>query len=293
MKKKEIFGLVFGFLIIGNVLAWKIVFDLNKPEFLEVNFFDIPGEAIFIQTPERNQILIDGGSDSKILEKLSKEMPFWDKEIELLILTHPETDHLGGLLEVLRRYKVKNILWTGIIKKGNEDEEWKKLIEKEGAKIEIAKAGKRVFCKNCQWELKILFPLLSLEGIEFEDSNDTSVVAKLVFSNATFLFTGDLYQSGEEKILERNFPLKSEVLKVGHHGSKTSTSEQFLEKVLPKLAIICVDKNNKYGHPHQEVIERLSKNGTKILRTDLNGDIKIISDGKTFKIKNQISKIKM
>ena len=280
MNKKEAVGIIFGFLIVGNILVWKIVFDLSKPEILEVNFFDIPGEAIFIQTPEKNQILIDGGLSSKILEKLSKEMPFWDREIELLILTHPETDHLGGLLEVLKRYKVKNILWTGIIKKGREYEEWKRLIKEEKAKIEIAKAGKRIFCKNCQWELKILFPFLSLEGIEFEDSNDTSVVGKLIFLNTSFLFTGDLYQSGEEKILERDFNLESEILKVAHHGSKTSTSERFLERVLPKLAIICVDKNNQYGHPHQEVIERLRKNGVKILRTDLNGDIKIISDGK-------------
>jgi len=280
MNKKEAVGIIFGFLIVGNILVWKIVFDLSKPEILEVNFFDIPGEAIFIQTPEKNQILIDGGLSSKILEKLSKEMPFWDREIELLILTHPETDHLGGLLEVLKRYKVKNILWTGIIKKGREYEEWKRLIKEEKAKIEIAKAGKRISCKNCQWELKILFPFLSLEGIEFEDSNDTSVVGKLIFLNTSFLFTGDLYQSGEEKILERDFNLESEILKVAHHGSKTSTSERFLERVLPKLAIICVDKNNQYGHPHQEVIERLRKNGVKILRTDLNGDIKIISDGK-------------
>ena len=287
MRKRGIFGVIFGFLVVGNILAWKIVFDLSKPEFLEVNFFDIPGEAILVQTPERNQILIDGGSTSEILEKLSKEIPFWDREIELLILTHPDIDHLGGLLEVLKRYRVKNIIWTGIVKKGTGYEEWKKLIEKEKAKIEIAKAGKRVFCQDCQWEFKIFSPLLSLEGIEFKESNDTSVGGKFIFSKTSFLFTGDLSQTAEEKILTRDFPLKSEILKVAHHGSKTSTSEKFLEKVSPQIAIICVDKNNKHGHPHQEVLDRLRKNGVKILRTDLNGDIKIISDGeKIYEVSN-------
>jgi len=287
MRKRGIFGVIFGFLVVGNILAWKIVFDLSKPEFLEVNFFDIPGEAILVQTPERNQILIDGGLDSKILEKLSKEIPFWDREIELLILTHPDIDHLGGLLEVLKRYRVKNIIWTGIVKKGTGYEEWKKLIEKEKAKIEIAKAGKRVFCQDCQWEFKIFSPLLSLEGIEFKESNDTSVGGKFIFSKTSFLFTGDLSQTAEEKVLTRDFSLKSEILKVAHHGSKTSTSEKFLEKVSPQIAIICVDKNNKHGHPHQEVLDRLRKNGVKILRTDLNGDIKIISDGeKIYEVSN-------
>ena len=287
MRKRGIFGVIFGFLVVGNILAWKIVFDLSKPEFLEVNFFDIPGEAILVQTPERNQILIDGGSTSEILEKLSKEIPFWDREIELLILTHPDIDHLGGLLEVLKRYRVKNIIWTGIVKKGTGYEEWKKLIEKEKAKIEIAKAGKRVFCQDCQWEFKIFSPLLSLEGIEFKESNDTSVGGKFIFSKTSFLFTGDLSQTAEEKVLTRDFSLKSEILKVAHHGSKTSTSEKFLEKVSPQIAIICVDKNNKHGHPHQEVLDRLRKNGVKILRTDLNGDIKIISDGeKIYEVSN-------
>ena len=287
MRKRGIFGVIFGFLVVGNILAWKIVFDLSKPEFLEVNFFDIPGEAILVQTPERNQILIDGGSTSEILEKLSKEIPFWDREIELLILTHPDIDHLGGLLEVLKRYRVKNIIWTGIVKKGTGYEEWKKLIEKEKAKIEIAKAGKRVFCQDCQWEFKIFSPLLSLEGIEFKESNDTSVGGKFIFSKTSFLFTGDLSQTAEEKVLTRDFSLKSEILKVAHHGSKTSTSEKFLEKVSPQIAIICADKNNKHGHPHQEVLDRLRKNGVKILRTDLNGDIKIISDGeKIYEVSN-------
>ena len=110
MKNRKFLFLILGFLVFSNLIAWIIVFDLGKVRFLEVIFFDVgQGDAIFIETPSYHQILIDGGPDSTILEKLSKEMPFWDRSIDLIILTHPERDHLTGLIEVLEKYKVENI----------------------------------------------------------------------------------------------------------------------------------------------------------------------------------------
>lgn len=130
---KKIF-IFLGALLILNVLAWSVVFDLSQQKFLEVDFFDVgQGDAIFIETPKGQQILIDGGPDSKILEKLGKEIPFWDRDIDLIILSHPEADHLLGLLEVLEKYKVENILWTGIKRNTSEYEEWQRLIKEEGA----------------------------------------------------------------------------------------------------------------------------------------------------------------
>jgi competence protein ComEC len=275
---------ILGFLFLANFFAWIIVFDLKRYKFLEVNFFDVgQGDAIFIETPTRHQILIDGGPSSKIIEKLTREIPFWDRSIDLIILTHPEKDHITGLLEVLKRYKVDNILWTGIVRDIPEYKEWLNLIEKEKANVKIAKAGQKISCENCQWEIEIFYPFENLEGKEFEDSNNTSIVSKLIFGKNSFLFTGDIYKEVEESLTLTPFDLNSKVLKVAHHGSKTSNSEKFLEKVSPEIAIISVGEN-KYGHPNKEVLEILEKYGIKTLRTDLNGDIKIVSDGKEQKL---------
>jgi len=199
-------------------------------------------------------------------------------------LTHPEKDHLTGLLEVLKRYKVENVLWTGIVKEIPEYKEWQSLIEK--ANVKIAKAGQKISCKNCQWKIEIFYPFESLEGEKFEDSNNTSIISKLIFGKNSFLFTGDIYKDVEESlVLASPLDLKSNVLKVAHHGSKTSSSQKFLEKVLPEIAIISVGEN-KYGHPDEEVLEILKNYGIRVLRTDLDGDIKIISDGKNYEVSN-------
>jgi len=281
--------LVILFLISANVFVWQALFNLGLNNSLEVMFFDVgQGDAVFIETPHGHQILIDGGPDSKILEKLAKEMPFWDKTIDLIILTHPEKDHMAGLLKVLERYKVEQILWTGIIRNTADYNKWQELIEKEKAKTTIAEASQKIEAGRVSFN--ILYPFESLEGEEFKNSNNTSVIAQLIFGNNSFLFTGDAAKSVEKKILSRckedvNCLLDSDVLKVSHHGSKTSTSEEFLREVSPKIAVISCGKNNPYHHPHQEVLKNLEKFDIKILRTDQNGDIKVTSNGIDYKVK--------
>ncbi len=269
-----------------NVLAWVAVYELSQPRFLEVIFFNLgQGDAIFIETPKNHQILIDGGPTSAILEKLAKEMPFWDRTLDLVILTHPEKDHLAGLIEVLKRYKIDFILWTGVVRDTFEWREWQKLIDaqrKKGAELIVARAGQRISASKMV--LDLFHPLENLAGQPLKDSNNTSLVAKLIYGQNSFLFTGDIYQSEEEKLIKAGFDIDSDLLKVAHHGSKTSSSEEFVAKVSPEIAVIQVGKDNKYGHPHSEVLETLAKYGIKILRTDQHGDIKIISDGISLKI---------
>jgi len=283
MKKQNIVSLILGGLICLNIISWIAVYDLSRARFLEVIFFDIgQGDACFIETPQRHQILIDGGPGSVILEKLGKSMPFYDRTIDLIILTHPEFDHLSGFNEVLKKYNVSNILWTGIVRDTAEYKEWKKLIEEEKAEIFIAKAGQKISCltwqiKQC--DLEILQPFESLEGKEFKDSNNTSIISKLVFGKNSFLFTGDAYKNVEVELINKEAEIDSDVLKVAHHGSKTSSSEEFLKAVSPEIAVISVGRENKYGHPNEEVLELLEKYGIRVLRTDKDGDIKIISDG--------------
>lgn len=282
-KNKNFVVYILSGLVCFNILAWLAVCGLSSPRFLEVNFFDVgQGDAIFIQTPQRYQILIDGGPNNAILEKLSSEMPFWDRTIHLIILTHPEHDHYGGLIEVLKRYKVNNILWTGILRETEEYEIWKDLIQKEGAKIIIAQSGQTI--KVGEAQLNILCPFESLEGQKLKNTNNTSIINNLVFNENSFLFTGDAFKSVERKLANKGVFLESDVLKVGHHGSKTSTSEEFIEAVNPKIAIIQCGRDNRYGHPHSETLAILEKYDIKVLRTDIDGDVKIISDGKTLSI---------
>jgi competence protein ComEC len=293
MKKKNFVFIILGVLFVLNIFAWIAVYDFSKPKLLSVNFLDVgQGDATFIETPNRQQILIDGGPSSVILEKLGKEMPFWDRTIDLMILSHPEADHMIGLLKVLKIYKVENVLWVGIARDTPEYKEWVDLVEKEGAKIFIAKTGQEISAGNVNFE--IISPATGLEGKVFKDSNDTSIVLKLVFGKESFLFTGDIYNSIEKELIIREnscgdsckfASLDSDVLKVAHHGSKTSTSEEFLERVSPEIAIISDAKDNSYGHPHKEVLDRLKKYAN-ILRTDESGDIEIVSDGNNLKITN-------
>ncbi len=269
-----------GILVFLNIIAWTAVFHLSQPGVLKVVFFDVgQGDSIFIETPERLQVLIDGGPDLTVLEKLAKEMPFYDRTIDLIILTHPEHDHLFGLLEVLKRYKVKNILWTGIIRNTAEWQEWKNLIEKERAEIKIAESGQKIILQEEPLILfNTLYPFENLDGKEVKDSNDTSIVASLIFGAHSFLFTGDITKKTEQELVAQDVYLNSVVLKIAHHGSKTSSSEEFLESVFPEVAVLSVGEN-KYGHPSPEVLARLEKFGIEVLITRESGDIKFISDG--------------
>lgn len=286
-NNKKLVWVVLGVLVCLNIAAWVVVYDLSRPRGLEVVFFDVgQGDAIFIETPERYQILIDGGPTSVILEKLAKEMPFYDRTIDLIILTHPERDHLFGLLEVLKRYRVENILWTGVVRQTSEWKEWERLIMKEGAEIKIAQSGQKITLQRTGLciSLDVLHPFESLEGQEFKNSNDTSIVAKLVFGEVSFLLTGDITKKVEGRLVEQDVGLDSEVLKVCHHGSKTSSSLEFLAAVSPEIAVIQVGENS-YGHPHPEVLANLDEFGIQVLITKELGDIKIISDGKDFQVK--------
>ncbi|MFH1423951.1 MAG: ComEC/Rec2 family competence protein [Candidatus Nealsonbacteria bacterium] len=288
MQKNFVF-IVLGVLIGLNVLAWIGVFQLSHAN-LEVTFFDVgQGDAIFIETPEGHQILIDGGLSSVILEKLGNEMPFWDRTLDLIVLTHPDFDHIAGLIEVLKRYEVQNILWTGVLCETAECQEWQKLIAAEGANIYLAQTGLRISggrTSSGRYDLNILYPFESLEGREVSNTNNTSIVARLVYGENSFLFTGDAYQSVERELVKGGAEVDSDVLKVGHHGSKNSNSQEFIGAVSPSVAVISAGKDNKYGHPHAETLAILENYGTSILRTDLNGDIKILCNSQSLKLKS-------
>lgn len=287
MKSQSFVVIVMAVLLGMNLLAWIAVFELRDTGKLKVVFFDVgQGDAAFIETPQQNQILIDGGPSARVLEKLGKEMPFWDRTIDLVILTHPEQDHLAGIIEVLRRYRVENILWTGVVRDTPEYAEWQKVLKKEGARVFFAKAGKKITC-SCEepWTLAVLFPLEEMAGKAASDSNNTSIVAKLAYGQTSFLFTGDIEKEAERQLINGGINIDSDVLKIAHHGSKTSSTLDFIAVVSPDIAVISAGKDNRYGHPHPQTLDTLKRYGAKILRTDLDGDITLASDGSNIKLK--------
>jgi len=283
MNKRFAIFILF-FLLIANLFAWSVVYEINQSHQFEVVFFDVgQGDAIFIKSPEGHRILIDGGSGPIILERLSEEMFFWERNMDLVILTHTHHDHVGGLIDVVSRYNIDFILWNGLLDDNSVSRAWKKTLENTSSNIKIAKAGRRI--KGQSFYIDVLYPF---KHQEVKDLNLSSLVLRMVSKNGTFIFMGDAYKINEREIIEKQdfcnqnnhylcsfVILESDVLKVGHHGSRTSTSNEFLKRVNPSKAIISAGKNNSYGHPHKETLEILKNHGIRVFRTDLDGSIKI------------------
>jgi competence protein ComEC len=247
--------------------------ELAPSSSLKVAFFDVgQGDAIFFQTPQGHQVLIDGGPDNRVLMRLSEVMPFWDKSIDLVVLTHPDADHITGLVGVFERYEVESVLWTGKRKDTKVFAAFEKALLKEGAKEIVARAGERVLFGNSTVVLEVLYPFAASE-LEKEATNETSVIARLVYGEHEVLFTGDTTKKIEKRVLEQGANVEADILKVAHHGSKTSSSREFLEAVAPDVAVILVGKDNRYGHPSQETLANLAEYGIKIERTDVEGTI--------------------
>lgn len=263
--------------------VWSAVLGKEPSNYLKVDFLDVgQGDAIFIEAPNHNQVLIDGGPGRAVLSELGRVMPFYDREIDLIISTHPDSDHLSGLIEVLKHYKVDKILTTGVKSDTNGFKEWLSIIKDKN--IQIAEFGQIIQLSKSA-NMYILSPFENLNGKEEENLNDTSIVSRLVYGDLEILFTGDGEKGLEKEMIDKNLDLKSNILKVGHHGSRNSTTEEFLKAVSPNVAVIQVGANNSYHHPHKEVLGRLA--GIKIYRTDQDGRIEVRSDGKEYKIKTK------
>ena len=269
-NRKIIYGIIIGLLVLFLILTG-IIFSVQKNN-LQVVFLNIgQGDAILI-SQGKNQILIDGGKDGKLLlEKLGKYIPFWDRNVEMIVATHPDQDHIGGLIEILNSYHVDLIFKTNAESESETYKNLKKKFKEKSQKIE-AKKGISIKLSDSV-TADVLFPIDSLTDTIDGASNDNSVVVKLTYGINKFLFTGDLPNTQETKIINSGQDLNAQVLKVSHHGSKYATENNFLGVVNPADAIISVGKNNQYGHPNQEVLNRLLQHKIKIFRTDEIGDI--------------------
>ncbi|MCK4403133.1 MAG: MBL fold metallo-hydrolase [Dehalococcoidia bacterium] len=268
-------------LLIIAILVWLVTLTMPDDK-LHVSFFDVgQGDAILIQTPSHQNILIDGGPDpQKINLELSKKLPFWDRTIDLMIATQPQADHITGLVEILQRYKVKQVLEPGVPYDSSIYQEWLKLVDEGQIKHEIARAGQVIDLGN-GIKLEVLNPPTKLLQGTSHDVDNNGVVIKLSWGKVSFLFAADIREEAEFELIRQRSDLRSTVLKVAHHGSKTSTSPQFLAVVDPEIAVISVGADNSFGHPGTEVVERLVDRlgDDKVYLTSENGTIEFITDG--------------
>jgi competence protein ComEC len=264
---------------------------------MHVWFLDVgQGDAILIQTPLGANVLIDGGPSGGILEKLADKLPFFNKEIDLMILTHPHSDHLNGLVEVLRKYKVGAVMMTGIEYNNSYYEEFLgEVCLMSGANggfaagsDEALASGHRMDCPSvliaqASQDFKfgdvyfdIIYPFYSLVGEKFSDVNDSSIAMRISYGSHAVLLTGDDSALVENEILRAGVDVSAEIFKASHHGSKTANSLPFLQAVSPSEVVIQVGEGNKFGHPHGEALGVFEKVGVeKVRRNDEEGDVEI------------------
>lgn len=271
-----------------SVLFLGAIFVYQQARFndgkLHVVFCDVgQGDAVFIRTPNKQDILIDGGPDNSVLNCLSEHMPFWDKEIELVFATHPDADHITGLVAVLENYKVKSFNTS---KKTTDTAIFKRLkstIAKYYVPVRYIYSGDKF--KIGQIELLTLWPTFEyvLADNKSVATNNFSLIQFLSYGDFKALFTGDNIASTLEGVFTES--LNVDILKVPHHGSKTGLNATLLQELDVNMAIISVGKNS-YGHPTPFILDLLNQFSIKTLRTDQVGEIEIISDGKTWGIRN-------
>lgn len=270
-------------LVISCVFIWYLVYTKEHPSnILKVAFLDIgQGDSIYVEAPNGRQMLVDGGpSGSVLLNRLAKVMPYGDKSIDVLLATHADADHIGGLASALDKFEVTHIFENGASSKTKTFQNLdNKITEHKVDKVIARKGMKIVLDQEKGVYFDILFPDRDVSG--FKETNDGSIVGKLVYGDECFMLTGDATVYTENLIMqtEGSENLHCQVLKLGHHGSHTSSSELWLEKVHPDVAIISAGKNNRYGHPHKEVLDRLNILQIPYLSTIDKGTIIFKTDG--------------
>jgi len=260
---------IIGFLLLVQGALLLHIFHEEK---FMIAFLDVgQGDAIYIQAPSGKDMLIDGGSSESVLRELSKVTNVSNRDLDVVIATHPDKDHIGGLVSVFDRYAVKYFLDPGVSNNTQVHKELQKRVEAEAEYI-LARKGVKIYL-DANTVAEVLYPDRNIQG----DTNNASIVVRVSYKNTDILLTGDAGSGVERYLLSAN--IQSEILKAGHHGSKTSSDPLFLEKVAPLYAVVSAGKENRYGHPHANVLAALADIETKTLATYEQGIIVFFSDG--------------
>ncbi len=273
-------GIMFLFLLILTILFSG---SLAAEELL-VHFMDVgQGDAILIQGPEGN-VLIDGGDRwDWVGERLISYLEAQGVEkLKAIVSTHPHADHIGGLPAVINKFPVEKIYDSGRVHTTRTFEEYLLLIDRKDIPYVTPRRGEVLTVANLKF--KVLHPGPDIDAYSL---NDASIVLRLEFGEISFLFTGDAEKRAETEIIESGLPVSATILKVGHHGSRTSTNPFFLEEVSPAVAVIQAGEDNRFGHPHDEVLQLLGEQGIKVYRNDQAGTVVIGSDGSDYWVETE------
>jgi len=268
-------------LLLLTTAAWRALPDGR----LHVTFLDVgQGDAIFIQTPSGRQVLVGGGpSPSTLLAHLGQRMAFWDHDLDLVVLSHPDDDVLAGLIPVLERYRVGGVVERDLQCRTHLCARWRETVERSGARVWRGEAGLRIWLDEGLL-LTVLHPGPDLFGTG-ADFNNNSVALRLDHGEVCFLLTGDIGEEVEEHLVAEGAWLDCTILKAAHHGDAGSTTEPFLTAVSPEVVVIPVGGDNHFHHPHREMLQRLE--GQTVYRTDEDGTVEVVSDGRGYQVRTE------
>ncbi len=236
-----------------------------------VTMFDVPGESFFIQLPHGHNILIDGGENTSVTEKISKKLPFWEKHIDVIIISHPDKDHIEGVFTAMKQYTIGTIFLSGVHHNSNLTSRFQKITQEKNIKLIFTHS--KIDFRIHDFVFDIVFPKTSNMGKIFQKVNNSSLVVRMYNKNNSILFTGDIEKKTENTILSTPAKLKSDILKVAHHGSHSSTTLAFLKAVSPKKALISAHHDNVFGHPSENILKRLSFFSVSTFVTKKNGEV--------------------
>jgi len=282
MKYKKLLLIILGLIAINSYFLITLIIQKPVENKLKVIFFDVgQGDASLVMAEKGINILIDGGPNEKIIEKLDKYLPIYNKKIDILVLTHPHADHVAGLINVLEKYPALEIWMTGVLHNSPEYLAFLETVRDKKIKTKIiASAHIRKISEDTK--IEILYPNKNLLRQKVDNLNNSSIVLKVNYKDKAFLFTGDIEKEAEEELCGVDF-ISADVLKVAHHGSSTSSAEDFLKMVKPDIAVIQVGEND-FGMPSLRILKRLERMGTVVYRTDLDGDVIMETDGEEIKV---------
>ncbi len=239
----------------------------------EISFFDVQlGDAIFIKSPNGHNIIIDGGTDSAIIEKIMRNKSFFDRKIDAIILTHPDSDHLFGAYYALDNFKVNKVFITGVKTNNKIFYDFLKLAKNKNTELVFLDGSQDFKTKNIYFN--VLLPIESIKNKEINNTNNTSIVLRVNVFNKNILLTGDIEKKIEKLLTLSDEKLKSDLLKLSHHGSSSSSDPDFISTVNPKFAIITASEDNPYYHPHKKTLNTLKNFDVQFWQTGLSGDIK-------------------
>lgn len=270
--------------MVTSMILMTMIFRLPDGK-MHIWFLDVgQGDAALIKGPLGEIILIDGGPDNKVMEALNIGLMPYEREIDLVILSHPHADHLNGLINVFKSYKVKNMLISGL------------KYEYSGYQhlLELARQNEvKIWYSNGEFDLKLgrigldlIYPEKNLQNKSMENANNSSIVLRVIYGSKKIMFSGDLEEEKETEIAKQNLHLGADVFKAGHHGSKTSNTSEFLKKIKPDIAVISCGIDNKFKHPFPGTLERMSRMKISVYRTDLDGTVEMSTDGKNINWKS-------